>query len=149
VQVILPTAILYVAAGVWYAVWARRKVLPVAPEEVAARIADQLARNQAAPVEVKAAAAGSTGFVSQATAPLLAPADPRASRRFQMILERIVAPVLFAGILSLIWMILRARGVLPGVFSERVEVTLVTLLWALLFVLVSAVGLTSARNHGR
>jgi hypothetical protein len=51
--------------------------------------------------------------------------------------------------LSLIWMILRARGVLPGVFSERVEVTLVTLLWALLFVLVSAVGLTSARNHGR
>jgi hypothetical protein len=30
-----------------------------------------------------------------------------------------------------------------------VEVTLVTLPWALLFVLVSAVGLTSARNHGR
>jgi ethanolamine permease len=149
VQVILPTAILYVAAGVWYAVWARRKVLPVAPEEVAARIADELARNQAAPVEVKAAAAGSAGFVSQATAPLLAPADPRSSRRFQMILERIAAPVLFAGILSLIWMILRARGVVPGVFSERVEVTLVTLLWALLFVLVSAVGLTSARNHGR
>jgi ethanolamine permease len=83
VQVILPTAILYVAAGVWYAVWARRKVLPVAPEEVAARIADQLARNQAAPVEVKAAAAGSAGFVSQATAPLLAPADPRSSRRFK------------------------------------------------------------------
>jgi hypothetical protein len=66
-----------------------------------------------------------------------------------MILERIAAPVLFAGILSLVWMILRARGVVPGVFSERVEVTLVTLLWALLFVLVSAVGLTSARNYGR
>ena len=44
-------------------------------------------------------------------------------------------------------MILRARGVVGGLASEALEVTLVTALWALLFVLVSAVGLMSTRKQ--
>jgi len=44
-------------------------------------------------------------------------------------------------------MILRARGVVGGLLSEASEVILVVALWALLFVLVSAVGLMSTRRH--
>jgi len=44
-------------------------------------------------------------------------------------------------------MILRARGAVRGVFSESAEVASIALLWGFLFVLVSAVGLMSARNH--
>ena len=150
VQVIIPTALLYLAAILWYVLWARRKVLPVAPEEVAARIAGELAGKQSTPAEANVVAAASgSGFVARATAPIFVPADPLYSRQIQSMLERIAGPVLLAGILSLVWMILRARDIVPGVFSERAEVTSVTLLWALLFVVVSAVGLMSARNHGR
>ena len=52
------------------------------------------------------------------------------------------------GILSLVWMILRARGIVPGVFSEKAEVTSVIALWSVLFFVVSAVGLLSTRNNG-
>jgi len=150
VQVILPTAGLYVGAAVWYALWARKKVLPVAPEEVAARIAGELARTRSA-AESKAAAAGaeSAGFIAHARAPILMPADPLYSQQMQTALERITGPALVVGILSLVWMILRARGAVSGVFSQTAEVAAITLLWFFLFVLVSAIGLMSARNHGR
>jgi ethanolamine permease len=150
VQVILPTAGLYVAAGLWYALRARKRVLPVAPEEVAARIADELARQQdVAESRAAVAVAGARGFIAHTTAPILMPVDPLYSRQIQTALERIAAPALAAGILSLVWMILRARGVVHAVFSEATEVAAVTLLWGFLFVLVSAIGLMSARNHGR
>jgi ethanolamine permease len=150
VQVILPTAGLYVAAVVWYALWARKKVLPVAPEEVAARIARELARKHGV-AESKAVAAGTeaSSFIAHAAAPILMPADPLYSQQMQSALERITGPALVVGILSLVWMILRARGTLPGVFSEATEVLSITLLWGFLFVLVSAIGLMSASNHGR
>jgi len=147
VQVLLPTAILYAAAGIWYAVWARRKVLPVAPEEVAARIAQQLAVAEAPPAEAHAAAAVSGSVVSRGTGPILMPADPLYSRQVQTILERIAGPFLLIGILSLVWMILRARGIVPGVFSEKAEVTSIIALWSVLFFVVSAVGLLSTRNQ--
>jgi amino acid transporter len=150
VQVILPTAGLYVAAAVWYALWARKKVLPVAPEEVAARIARELAREQGV-TESKASVAGTeaSGFIAYATAPILMPADPLYSKQMQSALERITGPALVIGILSLVWMILRARGAVPALFSEATEVLSITLLWGFLFVLVSAIGLMSARNHGQ
>ncbi|HLN00771.1 MAG TPA: amino acid permease [Bryobacteraceae bacterium] len=148
VQVILPTAALYVAAVVWYALWARKKVLPVAPEEVAARIAAELAHKQGV-AESKAAAVGteSTGFLAHATAPILMPADPLYTKQMQTAVERITGPALLVGILSLVWMILRTRGVVRGVLSESTEVATVSVLWGFLFVLVSAIGLMSARIH--
>jgi ethanolamine permease len=150
VQVILPTAGLYVAAAVWYALWARKKVLAVAPEEVAARIAQELARKQGV-AQPKASAGGveAGGFISHARAPILMPADPLYSQQIQTALERIAGPALVAGILSLVWMILRARGTVHGVFSEGAEVAAITLLWGFLFALISAVGLMSTRNHGK
>ena len=132
VQVLIPTAALYLAAGVWYVLWARRKVLAVAPEEVAARIAEKLTREEA---------------VSERR--VVAASDPRYSRQLQGTIERIAAPILLLGILSLLWMILRASGIAPALVSETAEVSAATTLWALLFVLLSAVGLMSARNHGR
>jgi hypothetical protein len=42
---------------------------------------------------------------------------------------------------------LRARGIVPGMYSEKAEVTSVIALWSLLFLLVSAVGLLSTRNQ--
>lgn len=148
VQVIVPTVILYVAAGIWYALWARRKVLPVAPEEVAARIAQQLAVAEGSPAEAHAAAAASGSVVSRGTGPILMPADPLYSRQVQTILERISGPFLLIGILSLLWMILRARGIVPGILSEKAEVTCVIALWSVLFFMVSAVGLLSTRSQG-
>jgi len=46
-------------------------------------------------------------------------------------------------------MILRARGVVQGVFSEAAEVAAITLLWGFLFALVSAIGLMSTRKNRR
>jgi ethanolamine permease len=146
VQVILPTAGLYLGAVVWYALRARKNVLPVAPEEVAARIARELAREQPAAKPETAAGAEEGGFMTRATAPILMPTDPLYSKQMQMALERITGPALAVGILSLVWMILRARGVVRGVLSETTEVAAITLLWGLLFVLVSAIGLLTARN---
>lgn len=150
VQVILPTAALYVAALAWYVLRARKKVLPVAPEEVAARIAAEVAGKQIAmEPTVTAAAAESHGFIAHATAPILMPVDPLYSQRVQMALERITGPALAIGILSLVWLILRASGVVRGVFTETTELAAITLLWGFLFVLLSGVGLLSARNHRR
>ena len=147
VQVILPTAVLYVAAGIWYVAAARKKVLAVAPEEVAARIAEELARKEkGTKVAMTVSAASAGGVISRATRPILMPVDPLYARQLQGVLERVLGPLLGAGILSLIWMILRARGVVSSLFSERMEVALVTTLWVILFVLVSAVGLTSTRR---
>jgi ethanolamine permease len=150
VQVILPTAGLYVAAAVWYVLWARKKVLAVAPEEVAARIAQELARKQGV-AEPKSAAVSAVagGFTAHGRAPILMPPDPLYSQQMQKALERVAGPALGAGILSLGWMILRARGLVRGVFSEAAEVAAVTLLWGFLFMLISAVGLMSTRNHGK
>jgi ethanolamine permease len=148
VQVILPTAALYAAAGIWYALWARKKVLAVAPEEVAARIADELARKESGMVDARTASATSAGgVISRATGPILMPVDPLYVRQLQGVLARVTGPLLGAGILSLFWMILRARGVVRGLFSEVLEVTLVIALWVLLFVLVSAVGLMSTTKQ--
>jgi ethanolamine permease len=147
VQVILPTAVLYVAAGVWYAAWARRKVLPVAPEEVAARIAEELVRNESRPVEAKVAGAAG-GFASHATAPIFMPADSLFAQQIRTILERVTGPALLAGLVSVVWMILRARGVLAAWLAEVAEVWLVVALWTALFILVSALGLLSTRTHG-
>jgi len=71
------------------------------------------------------------------------------TQQMQAALERIAGPALVAGILSLAWMILRARGAVRSVFSEATEVAAITLLWGFLFALVSAIGLMSARNHGQ
>lgn len=148
VQVLLPTAALYVAAALWYALWARKNVLPVAPEEVAARIATELARTEGLSQPVAAVAgAENDGFVAHARAPILMPADPLYLRQMQRMLERITGPALAVGLLSLFWMILRARGVVPGILSEATEVAYITLLWFFLFVLVSVLGLASAHNH--
>jgi ethanolamine permease len=151
VQIILPAALLYAAAGIWYAVWAHKRVLSVAPEEVAARLAEALARRQQQPSALQAGAARETGssIVAHATAPIAMPADPLYSRQLQRLLERVAGPLLLTGILSLVWMMLRALGAVSAAFSEAAEVTAVTALWGLLFLLVSAVGLMSARNHGR
>jgi hypothetical protein len=115
-----PTAVLYVAAGIWYAAWARKKVLPVALEEVAARIAEGLAHQQSRPAEATMAAAASMGSViTRATGPILAPSDPLYSRQLQTIFERVAGPLLLAGILSLIWMILRGRSYQYSSLSEN------------------------------
>jgi hypothetical protein len=44
-------------------------------------------------------------------------------------------------------MILRARGVVRGVFYDRSEVATIALLWGLLFVLATAIGPLTARNR--
>jgi len=38
---------------------------------------------------------------------------------------------------------------IPGADGRKAEVAAITLLWGFLFALVSAIGLMSARNHGR
>jgi len=117
---------------------------------VAARIAEGLARQQSSSAVVEMKAAATMGSViSRATGPILMPSDPLYSSQLQTVFERAAGPLLLAGILSLVWMILRARGILSGALSEAAEVACVIVLWSLLFVLVSAIGLMSARNHGR
>jgi ethanolamine permease len=145
VRVILPTAALYAAAGVWYALHARKKVLPIAPEEVAARIAEELARKQTMD-QPKGATLGAeeSSFMACTTAPILMPSDPPYSKRLRAALERVTGPALGVGILSLLWMILRARGVVRGVLPEATEVALITSIWGFLFLLVSVIGLMSA-----
>jgi hypothetical protein len=82
-NVIWPTVFLYVAALVWYGVWGRTRVLPVAPEEVAARIAARLAQ--------QAPGATSGPGATSASVP-----EAGSSR-----LERLTGPVLLLGVLSL------------------------------------------------
>ena len=153
VQVIVPTALLYVAAGVWYGIWGRKKVLAVAPEEVAARIAEKLAHREQAPAPATtapamAAAVPGSVVVNRAVGPILMPGDPLYLHQAQMMLERLTGPLLLVGVLSLLWMILRAAGVVPRLLPEAAEIWLVGLVWAVLFVLISAVGFLSTRRNG-
>jgi ethanolamine permease len=153
VQVLVPTALLYIGAGIWYAVWAQKKVLTVAPEEVAARIADELARRRqtAAPAMDKAPETdrNSTIAVGLGTGPILMPSDPVYSHLAQMVLEKLTKPMLLLGLLSLVWMILRALRILPPLLPQRMEVFLVCLLWVMLFVVISLVGFLSTTRDAQ
>jgi ethanolamine permease len=122
VQVIVPAAILYAVAGVWYLIWGRKGVLPYAPEEVAARIAEKLSKREQPGAKIT-----------------VAPQHMSA-------IERATAAVLVTGLLSLVWMVLRATNVIPGPsFPE--EILAVTVVWVVLFILVSVVGFYSTRRQ--
>lgn len=124
-KILWPTAGLYALALAWYFFWARRKVLPLAPEEVATRIAQELSRR-----EGRAAAAP--------------PVPLRASG--QVWLEWLTGAGLIFGLLSLVWMLLRRSEVLGTFHSERAEVVGMVALWSALFILLSVVGLVSTRR---
>ncbi len=126
-------------------------MLPVAPEEAAARIAEKLAlaqRDRIAAGHAGDAAAPAPVVVSRSTGPILMPSDPLYFRQAQLILERLTGPLLLAGVLSLVWMVLRALGTVPALLSESAEVSLVAALWAALFILVGAVGFLSTERNG-
>ncbi len=148
-----------------------RKVLPVAPEEVTARIAEELAqrerRFEASNLKSEILPTASVGeasnprqtsmpgtsslskrvpaapavVVERPTGPILMPADPLYRHQVQAILERLTGPLLLVGLLSLVWMILRAVGVRLVVFPESAEVAVAVSLWGVLFILISALGL--------
>jgi hypothetical protein len=61
-------------------------------------------------------------------------------------IELVTAPLLVAGLLSLVWMVLRATNLIPGL-PFHVEILVVTVVWVVLFILVSAVGLYSTRRQ--
>ncbi len=122
VQVLLPTAILYAAAGVWYAIRGRKSVLAAAPEEVAARIAAKLTAKEG---ESRITIVVAKGMI-----------------------EHVTGVVLLAGLLSLVWMVLRATKVLPGAPTSA-EVLVVGAIWTALFFLVSFVGFYSTRRRPR
>lgn len=147
VQVLVPTALLYLAAALWYGLWARHRVLPVAPEEVAARIAEELAHRHP---ELHAGSASLFApepvVVYRPTGPILMPGDPLYFRKLQTAAERVTAPLLAVGALSLVWMILRATGFVPAVLAVADEVILVSLIWAVLFTVVCVVGFLSTRR---
>jgi ethanolamine permease len=157
VKVIVPTACLYLAALAWYALWARKRVLPVAPEEVTARIAQELVERARLPGSSEMAGAparspstsapASSVIVERPTGPILMPADPLYSRQAQRLLERLTGPLLLVGLLSLAWMILRATGVRLVALPESVEVTGAIVVWGVLFVLISAIGLLSTLRN--
>jgi amino acid transporter len=125
VQVIVPTAGLYLTAALWYALRGRHTVLPAAPEEVAARIAQKLILHE-------------QGAGAAAAAPEARTASPRQSSDY------ITALVLLAGLLSLVWMVARATKLFPGEVG-RTEVAIVGTIWGVLFLLVSLVGLQSTK----
>jgi ethanolamine permease len=119
-----PTAILYAVALAWYFIWARRKVLPVAPEEVAARIAQELARREGGTAE-RGSEKRTVGLA---------------------ILEWLTGIALLLGLSSLVWMFLRRKGTLGPLRSEAFEVAATVVLWSALFILVSVIGLLSTRR---
>jgi amino acid transporter len=129
VQVIVPAASLYLVAAIWYVVRARHTVLKAAPEEVAARIAQKLILHD------QRVSAG-TG-----APPDLLLTHKSAARKAG---DYITVVVLLAGLLSLVWMVFRATGVLPGP-AGKIEVGAVGAIWVILFVLVSLIGLQSTR----
>jgi hypothetical protein len=61
-------------------------------------------------------------------------------------IERITAIVLLAGLLSIVWMVVRATKLIPGP-AEQGEVIGVIAIWVVLFTLVSAIGLYSTRRQ--
>jgi hypothetical protein len=111
-----------VAAGLWYAIWGRHNVLATAPEEVAARIAEKLSQRDVA-------------------GPVVAIVQRRMPR-----IELATSGVLLAGLLSLVWIVLRATHLVDGP-PATAEILGVTLVWAALFILVSFVGLRSTRRR--
>jgi ethanolamine permease len=121
VNVLLPTAFLYALALAWYFLRGRKSVLPVAPEEVAARIAAKLTGSQP------------SAF------------SPQPSSR-NTLLERITAFLLIGGLLSLGRMILEAAGWLPSWMMFGHGVLADVGIWSGLFGLVSVVGLVSTRG---
>jgi hypothetical protein len=126
VQVIVPTVVLYLVAGAWYLVRGRHRVLPTAPEEVAARVAGKLVARRAEHLRM--------GIHTTAVgAPLPA---------WREAFERFTAAVLATGILSLGWMVLRAIGWLPGPPLAG-EIIILVALWSMLFGALSVVGLSS------
>jgi ethanolamine permease len=152
VQVVLPTACLYFVALAWYVAWGHKRVLPVSPEEVAARIAQQLAQpsGRTDPVRVQQTGSDVTrapAVVDRTTRPILMPSDPLYTQQLKTILERVTGPLLLLGLLSLAWMLLRAVHVLPVFVSEATEVTLAVGVWAVLFVVISLVGFLSTRPN--
>jgi amino acid transporter len=132
VQVILPSAVLYGAAALWYVLRGRKTVLQTAPEEVAARIAQKLALHQQS---VDAEANGR-------------PKDPPEKLTLPggRVSDYLTAAVLLSALLSLVWMVVRATNLLPGPVG-RIEIAAVTAIWVVLFVLVSLIGLHSTRSR--
>ena len=122
VQVLVPTALSYAAAGLWYAIWGRHNVLATAPEEVATRIAEKVAQRE-----------------REAKSTLTEPAHRVAA------IERITGGVLFLGVLSLGWMVVRASNLIPYPIRP-IEVWSVTGVWIALFSLVSYLGFFSTRR---
>ncbi len=122
VQVIVPTVALYVVAIAWYGLWGRHHVLATAPEEVAARIAQALAQREHAIPIASFVPPGKQGI------------------------ERITAIVLLAGLLSIVWMVVRATKLIPGP-AQQGEVIGVIAIWVALFTLVSAIGFYSTRRQ--
>jgi ethanolamine permease len=124
-KILWPTAALYAVALAWYYVWARRKVLSIAPEEVAARIAQELAQRQGGGLPA-----------------------PAVRTRGQVWLERLTGAGLILGLLSLAWMLLRRSELLGTFRSEKAEVAAMVTLWAALFILLSVVGFVTTRRAG-
>ena len=124
-NILLPTAILYAVAIVWYLAWGRTRILPVAPEEVAARIAQELERREGRAEPVVGVAPRGAG---------------------QVWLERLTGVGLVMGLASLGWMLLRRWDVLGTWRSEAFEVGATVALWSALFVLVGVVGFLSTRR---
>ena len=122
VQVILPTIVLYAAAGVWYGLWGRHHVLTTAPEEVAARIAQKMVERERG-------------------SPMTAAIPPAPKR----VADYVTALVLLAGLLSLVWMAARASNAVPGP-TDTGEILAVGGIWVVLFMLVSIVGYKSTRR---
>jgi ethanolamine permease len=150
VQVVLPPLILYAAALIWYGVWARHNVLHVAPEELAAQIAQKLAAREplsrAAHAPQEMVEPGSV-VAGRTTGPILMPSDPLYSRQVQTVLERCTGPMLAVGILSLAWMIMRAANLLPAWMPESSEVALTLIVWAALFGLIALLGFLNTRRR--
>jgi hypothetical protein len=106
-------------------------VLNAAPEEVAARIAQKLMLHD------QGLAAGMNG-----------PPDLPITKTPPGLQDYITAGVLLAGLLSLVWMVVRATNVLPGP-AGAMEVAAVGAIWVVLFLLVSLVGLQSTQAPRR
>jgi hypothetical protein len=77
------------------------------------------------------------------------PTDPLYRRQAQVLLERLTGPTLLLGVLSLVWMILRAVGLVRPMLAEAVEISLVVAVWTGLFALVTAVGFLSTRRNSK
>lgn len=131
VQVLAPAVILYIAAAVWYVLRARHTVLATAPEEVAARIAQKLAT---ASETVRTTSEEQATNVPVNQTPLRRKASHYAT-----------AVVLLTGLLSLAWMVIRATNVLLGPVTN-IELTAVTAIWVVLFLMVSWIGFDSTRS---